>query len=265
MARIRSIKPEFPQSESMGRISRDARLLFIQMWTIADDSGRLRGNSRMLASLLFPYDEDARGLISTWMEELENEKCIVCYKGPDGGSYVAISNWQNHQKIDKPSKSKLPEPPSRILASPRECSSNPRELSLEDLRIKDQGEEGRGGDAKGVEKEPPSLSRHLALKEFQEVWAQWKMKLSINNGRPVDPITEQSQLYELEGYSSEAAISIVRYSTSRTKCNNLITNGDHAKAAAPPKKVGPPPEKSFEPKSRKLLELAKQEASKNAS
>ena len=93
MARIRTIKPEFPQSESMGRISRDARLLFVQMWTIADDSGRLRGNSRMLASLLFPYDDDAGGLISTWMDELKREGCIVCYLGPDGSSYVSICNW----------------------------------------------------------------------------------------------------------------------------------------------------------------------------
>ena len=67
MARIRTIKPEFPQSESMGRVSRDARLCFVMLWTIADDSGRLRGNSRMLASLLFPYDDDAKvGTVALW-------------------------------------------------------------------------------------------------------------------------------------------------------------------------------------------------------
>ena len=60
MARIRTIKPEFPHSESMGRVSREARLCFILLWTIADDAGRLRGNSRMLASLLYPYDDDAK-------------------------------------------------------------------------------------------------------------------------------------------------------------------------------------------------------------
>ena len=49
MARIRTIKPEFPQSESMGRVSRDARLLFVQLWCICDDHGRTRAASRMLA------------------------------------------------------------------------------------------------------------------------------------------------------------------------------------------------------------------------
>jgi hypothetical protein len=140
MARIRSIKPEFPHSESMGRVSRDARLTFIELWTLADDAGRLRGKSRMLASLLFPYDDDARELIDTWLGELEREDCIHRYQ-VDGDTYIQISNWGEHQKIDRPSKSKIPEPPSRALASPREDSrdfdehSTPtREASCEDLR-----------------------------------------------------------------------------------------------------------------------------------
>lgn len=143
MARIRSIKPEFPHSESMGNVSRDARLTFIQLWTLADDEGRLRGNSRMLASLLFPYDDDAKDLIDGWMSELEREKCVVRY-AIDGTHYVQILNWLMHQKIDKPSKSKIPPfvEPSRILANPREPSSEDQ-----GSRIKDQGEEGSGGDA----------------------------------------------------------------------------------------------------------------------
>ena len=47
MARIRTIKPEFPQSESIGALTREARLLFVLLWTIVDDSGRC---SRILAT-----------------------------------------------------------------------------------------------------------------------------------------------------------------------------------------------------------------------
>jgi hypothetical protein len=138
MARIRSIKPEFPQSESMGRVSRDARLAFIQMWTVADDSGRLRGNSRMLASLLFPYDDDAPELIDLWIAELVGEGCIVRYKA-DGQSYIQICNWSSHQKIDKPSLSKIPPfaEPSRVLAEPSETFP--------------VGEEGKGEERKASE------------------------------------------------------------------------------------------------------------------
>lgn len=123
MARIRTIKPEFPQSESMGRVSRESRLCFILLWTLADDAGRLRGNSRMLASLLFPYDDDAKTLIDGWLAELSTEGCIARYE-VQGTSYVQISQWLEHQKIDRPSESKLPEfgKPSRKLAKPRDDS-----------------------------------------------------------------------------------------------------------------------------------------------
>lgn len=107
MARIRTIKPEFPQSESMGRVSREARLTFIQLWTLADDAGRLRGNARMLAALLFPYDDDAPGCIQGWLGELEHEGCILQY-AHQGSQYLQICNWLDHQKIDKPSRSRLP-------------------------------------------------------------------------------------------------------------------------------------------------------------
>jgi hypothetical protein len=117
MGRIRTIKPEFPQSESIGRLSRDARLLFLQLWTFADDSGRARASSRILASLLYPYDDDAFGLIDSWLSELEREKHIRRYV-VEGNSYLEIFNWLKHQKIDKPSASRIPE----FV----ESSSNPR-------------------------------------------------------------------------------------------------------------------------------------------
>ena len=134
MARIRTIKPEFPQSESMGAISRDARLLFCLLWTVCDDEGRTRGASRMLASLLFPYDDDAPSLIEGWLSELESVQCIVRYSVA-GSTYLQVCNWLIHQKIDKPSKSRLPAfgEGSRILAKPRETSApdlGPRTVDL---------------------------------------------------------------------------------------------------------------------------------------
>lgn len=140
MARIRTIKPEFPHSESMGAVSREARLCFILLWTLADDSGRLRGNSRMLASLLYPYDTDAGSLMESWLSELEQQKCIIRYQA-DGSTYLQICNWLIHQKIDKPSRSKIPEfdESSRILANPRERSSEDQRIKDHRIKERDQG------------------------------------------------------------------------------------------------------------------------------
>ena len=87
----------------------------------------------MLASLLFPYDDDARELIESWLSELVDEGCILRYLiGSD--HYIEITKWLIHQKIDKPSASKIP--PS-IEGSPitRESSRN----VVVGSRIKDQG------------------------------------------------------------------------------------------------------------------------------
>ena len=105
--RIRSIKPEFWESESLGRVSREARLLFIGLFSCCDDHGRARASSRLLASRLYPYDDDALKKLPAWIEELEKERCIRLYK-VNGESYLDIPKWLNHQKIDKPSASKLP-------------------------------------------------------------------------------------------------------------------------------------------------------------
>jgi hypothetical protein len=164
MARIRTIKPEFPQSESMGKVSRDARLCFVQMWTIADDSGRLRGNSRMLASLLFPYDDDAPGLIDCWLLELEQSACIVRYVA-EGSTYIQIANWLSHQKIDKPSPSKIPPPEegSRILANPLERSSLDQ-----GSRTKDQGEDQGGEvDQPAPKREEPQAPASLNVRDLE--------------------------------------------------------------------------------------------------
>lgn len=96
----------------------------------------------MLASLLFPYDDDAKDLIDTWLQELEKESCVVRYK-IGGDSYIQLCNWLIHQKIDKPSKSKIPafDESSRILANPREVSSEDQ-----GSRTKDQEEEPLSGE-----------------------------------------------------------------------------------------------------------------------
>lgn len=125
----------------MGRISRAARLCFILLWTQADDAGRLRGHSRMLASILYPYDIDAQGLIDDWLTELEREHCILRYTN-DGTDYLQICNWLKHQKIDKPSASKIPPfaEGSRALAKPREgsCEDQGSGSRIKE-GIKDQG------------------------------------------------------------------------------------------------------------------------------
>jgi hypothetical protein len=183
VARIRTIKPEFPQSESMGRVSRDARLLFVELWTICDDAGRTRAASRMLASLLFPYDDDAPALIDGWLGELEAEGCIVRYT-IDGTTYLQVSKWLSHQKIDKPSPSRFPQfdESSRIVAKPRECSSEDLGPRTVDLGM-DQG--------MGEDRPARKRAAHPCPDDVDsQVWEDWKSlrktKRATVNGTVID-------------------------------------------------------------------------------
>jgi len=105
--RIRTIKPEFWESETLGRVSRDARLLFVGLFSCCDDSGRTRASSRLLASRLFPYDDDAGRHLPKWLAELEAQGCVRLYE-VSGEHFLEIPKWLSHQKIEKPSPSKLP-------------------------------------------------------------------------------------------------------------------------------------------------------------
>ena len=92
MARIRTIQPNFAHSNSIMHLSRDARLLFVQLWTVVDDCGRARWSLPDLASRLYPLDDDAPALLPGWLDELEREGCLERYT-VDEVDYLRVVNW----------------------------------------------------------------------------------------------------------------------------------------------------------------------------
>lgn len=122
MPRIRTIQPNFARSTTITRLSRDARLLFIQLWTVVDDCGRARAAPAELAAQLYAADDDAPSLLPDWLDELEGEGCVERYT-VDEVAYLRVMNWRKHQTIDRPTPSKLPRAPREPLASPREESA----------------------------------------------------------------------------------------------------------------------------------------------
>ena len=107
MARIRTIQPDFARSPSMARISREARLLFVLLWTIVDDEGRCHAAPDDLASVLYPADCDASIYLMSWLYELECEGCVERYT-VDDIDYLRVTRWHRHQQIDHPTPSRLP-------------------------------------------------------------------------------------------------------------------------------------------------------------
>lgn len=111
MARIRTIKPEFWTSEQELSCSRDARLLFIGLWSFADDNGVNEASYLSAKVRIFPNETCTIEDIKRWISELINAGLLKLYE-VEGKSYWHVINWKCLQRIDKPNTRNLhPLPP----------------------------------------------------------------------------------------------------------------------------------------------------------
>ena len=111
MPRIRSVKPSFWGDEKIAELSRDARLLFIGLVSLADDDGRFLASHQSIAGYIFPNDHDiTHKKLSAWLDELAYQGLVTLY---DKGRirYGAIPKFRKHQRISHPQESTLPPPP----------------------------------------------------------------------------------------------------------------------------------------------------------
>ena len=109
MPRKRMIDPNIWQSEDFSKLSTLAKLVFIGLFSLADDEGRGRSNPVYLKSTLFPYEEDIRSAdIDKTLSEISSNMSVIFYSC-DGSNYYSLYNWNIWQKIDRPTESKIPE------------------------------------------------------------------------------------------------------------------------------------------------------------
>lgn len=153
-SRIRTIKPEMFEDERIGGVSRDARLLFVALITLADDEGRCRGSAAHIRGQRYAYDEDVTpSMVEGWLRELCIAGLITVYVH-EGQRYAHLTKWDRHQKVDRPSASKLPAPDgSCVFAGTSANSTRPREDS------RDFDEASRGFDAHTSDRGPWTSDR----------------------------------------------------------------------------------------------------------
>lgn len=109
MARIRTIKPEFFTSLTIADLPLSARLTFIGLWTHVDDDGRCVDEPRLVRAAVWPLDDLRAADVEADLRLLHDASLIVRYEA-GGRRYLAVRNWREHQRIDKPKPSKLPAP-----------------------------------------------------------------------------------------------------------------------------------------------------------
>lgn len=105
------ISPEIWESQNFSSLSDLAKIVFISLFSHADDEGRGVAKPSYITNITFPYDENRRVAdIKKALLEIALRMSTQFYS-VNGNEYYAMSNWKRWQKIDKPSKSKLPPPP----------------------------------------------------------------------------------------------------------------------------------------------------------
>lgn len=156
MARIRSIKPEFWSSEQVMECSTNARLLFIGLWNFCDDAGRMTLSPKRIKAQVFSSDdvtaEDVRRLI----DELSSNDLLHLYE-VEGKEFLQVTGW-HHQKIDRPQKSQLPEPPDPNSPNGRRTIGVGRDRSGGDRK----GDNPGGGGSPLRERAHEAPTRHQA-------------------------------------------------------------------------------------------------------
>jgi hypothetical protein len=113
--RIRSFKPEFFADGKVCSLRVETRYMLLGLISIADDDGRFRAEAVTLASAIFLPELsrdplECLAMVSRGLLAMASMGIIVLYESP-GEKYGALVNWHRHQKIDKPTKSRLPRPP----------------------------------------------------------------------------------------------------------------------------------------------------------
>jgi hypothetical protein len=143
VARIRTVKPLFFQSESIADLSSDfVRLLFIGLWTYVDDAGRGHDNPRVIKGSLFSLRDDVGpGAVDFGMWELHQTGHIQRYTN-NGARYFSIPKFRIHQRINRPSTISTPElsdPDSTLADLPDHFINGQVEEQFSEDSVTDQG------------------------------------------------------------------------------------------------------------------------------
>jgi hypothetical protein len=104
--RIRTVKPEFWTHPVMARLEPETQLLALALLNYADDEGYFRAEPELVRAACLPFSE---GSVRTHggLTTLLKVGWIEVRNTGDSGMVGRIAKWQKHQRINRPSPSKL--------------------------------------------------------------------------------------------------------------------------------------------------------------
>lgn len=162
MPRIRTLKPDHRLHRKVGQLDDTAYRLWVGMILEADDAGRLVAEPHQLKALIFGLrPQTTRTLIDTGLQRLAELRLIHTYV-VDNTKYAWFPSWKDHQRINRPTPSRLPPCPEeleRMVKLPPADSVRAHGGLTEDSLGKGSGKEVEGkGSGSGRESPPEDFT-----------------------------------------------------------------------------------------------------------
>ena len=116
----RMIASEIWRNEKFGYLSLPAKLLFIGMFSTADDDGRLKALPKYLKACIMPYEEITTEQVEKCRQECIDNGLVKLYKNGTS-EYLYCYGWLEHQRVRKDlyKPSRLPPPPRNETEKPK--------------------------------------------------------------------------------------------------------------------------------------------------
>ena len=227
--RIRSIKPEFWRSEDIADLTVEDRLLFIGLWSYVDDNGVGIDRLADVCADLFALDlerdpPETFARVSRGLQNLSEAGRIVRYT-VEGKSYLHITNWSKHQRIDKPNKARYPHPDAENATIREEVatpSRHPRETPAPGTE--EQGNRGTGeqgtcdpADAGSLSDAASGADATEATNPDAEALSHYLADRIRTNGNKVRTVGKRwhdamDRLIRLDGYTPEQIRQVIDWS-----------------------------------------------------
>lgn len=106
MARIRTIKPEFWKHEALSALPEATHMLAAALLNYADDEGYFNANIKLVQAECCPLREPSVSIHGS-LTRLSKVGYIQLGTGEDGRRYGRVVNFDEHQRVNRPSPSKI--------------------------------------------------------------------------------------------------------------------------------------------------------------
>jgi hypothetical protein len=231
VARQRFIHPEIWKDPVYGKLQPIEQLLFIGLFSIADDEGRLLADAAYLRSEIFPFKDYTNKKVQSIRDAVVQAMVNVHLYRANGYDYIALLKWAEYQKPKYPKPSKLPPPflEDSPKLPPRLPEASPTDSPL-DRAGQGLGWEGQGRDDESQEpatastdfKSPDPVARLLAAMSDKDDGTERELRKRIAKYHLAEGDLEEAR---------EAALSPSAVSPTAVAMSVLKQRGEERSAA----------------------------------